>query len=531
MMTTLNKTILVSAIAIFAGNVELQAQSTTPTNDFTPTNFLGYGDNSGDLFFRVNNTNRLVLKNTTGLFGIGNLTPTSQLHVTSGATSTNVASFQTNAGFNGLTVKSNGKIAIGTPDGSAAQVDIRGEALPNTYENLFMFTVTDAAANGSVKDYVAITNATATDGQFAPLFASAFGSGSSAPNLNFRAQTPFANDIGGTPMSKFDAYLLNTSDLVAVRPLVQFTNRGNIRVSIAPNGSIYSGSIPNGSFSNTPAAQLHIINAGTTPTSLIAKFQNNTSVDVLAIRNDNRIIYTDGNQGAGKVLTSDANGVATWQTAPAGGGSSQWTTAGNDISYTTGNVGVGTATPDAKLHIAGAVKVVDGTQAAGKVLTSDANGLASWQSLPVVAPSQWTTNGSTIYYPNGKVLIGDPNLANFKGTPGTYQLYVQGGILSEKVKVAIATSNDWADYVFAADYKLKTLSEVERFILANKHLPNVPSAEQVAKEGIDMAKMDAKLMEKIEELTLYLIELDKKNAAQEKRITELTNTIKALENK
>lgn len=530
MMTTLNKTILVSAIAIFAGNVELQAQSTTPTNDFTPTNFLGYGDNSGDLFFRVNNTNRLVLKNTTGLFGIGNMAPTSQLHVTSGSTSTNVASFQTNSGFNALTIKSNGKVAVGTSDGSAAQFDVRGEALPNTYENLFMFTVTDAASNGNVKDYVAITNATATDGQFAPLFASCFGSGASVPNLNFRAQTPSTNDVGGTAMSKFDAYLLNTTDLVAVRPLVQFTNRGNIRVSIAPNGSIYSGSIPNGSFSNTPIAQLQIINAGTTPTSLIAKFQNNSSVDVLAIRNDNRIIYTDGNQGAGKVLTSDANGVATWQPA-AGGGSSQWATSGNDISYTTGNVGVGIATPDAKLHVAGAAKIVDGTQGAGKVLTSDANGLASWQSLPVASPSQWTTNGSTIYYPTGKVLIGDPNLANFKGTPGTYQLYVQGGILSEKVKVAVATSNDWADYVFAADYKLKTLSEVERFILANKHLPNVPSAEQVAKEGIDMAKMDAKLMEKIEELTLYLIELDKKNAAQEKRITELTNTIKALENK
>lgn len=530
-MTTFNKRFFVAITSIFVSNVALQAQTSAASNDFAPTSFLGWGDNSGDLFFRVNNTNRLVLKNTTGLFGIGNMTPTSQLHVTSGAANTNVASFQTNAGFNGLTIKSNGKVAIGTPDGSAAQVDIRGEALPNTYENLFMFTVTDAAANGSVKDYVAITNATATDGQFAPLFASCFGSGSGVPNLNFRAQTPFANDIGGTPMSKFDAYLLNTSDLVAVRPLVQFTNRGNIRVSIAPNGSIYSGSIPNGSFSNTPAAQLHIINSGTTPTSLIAKFQNNTSVDVLAIRNDNRIIYTDGNQGAGKVLTSDANGVATWQPAAVGGGSSQWTTTGNDISYTNGNVGIGTATPDAKLHVAGTAKIVDGTQGAGKVLTSDANGLASWQALPVVTPSQWTTNGSTIYYPNGKVLIGDPNLANFKGTPGSYQLYVQGGILSEKVKVAIATSNDWADYVFSSDYKLKTLSEVEHFIKANKHLPNVPSAEQVANEGIDMAKMDAKLMEKIEELTLYLIELNKKNEVQEKRITELTNTIKKLENK
>ena len=528
MTTTLNKTLLFTLIAILIGNAGLKAQSSSANNTFDPANFLGWGDTSGDLFFRVNNTNRLVLKNTTGLFGVGNLNPSYQLHVTSSSPTTPVASFQTNTGFPGLTVKSNGKIAIGTEYGSAAQLDIRGEALPNTYENLFMFTVTDAAENGNVRDYVAITNATATDGQFAPLFASAFGSASSAPNLNFRAQTPLANDNGGQPMSKFDAYLLGTSELVKVRPLVQFTNRGNIRVSIGPNGTIYSGAVPNGSFSSTPAAQLHIINSGTTPQSFVAKFQNNNSVDVFAIRNDNKIIYTDGTQGAGKVLTSDANGVASWQPA-AGGGSSQWTTSGNDIYYQTGNVGVGITTPDAKLHVAGAVKVVDGTQGAGKVLTSDANGLASWQ--PAASSSQWITTGTTIHYAAGKVLIGDPNLASFKGTPGTYQLYVQGGILSEKVKVAVATSNDWADYVFAPEYKLNSLKEVEQFIHANKHLPNVPSAEQVAKEGIDMAKMDAKLMEKIEELTLYLIELDKKNAAQEKQISELVNKIKVLENK
>jgi len=122
--------------------------------------------------------------------------------------------------------------------------------------------------------------------------------------------------------------------------------------------------------------------------------------------------------------------------------------------------------------------------------------------------------------------------------PGTYQLYVQGGILSEKVKVAVATSSDWSDYVFAKDYKLKSLKEVETFIQTNKHLPNIPSAQEVVKEGIDMAKMDAKLLEKIEELTLYMIEQDKKNTEQEKMIKELSSMnekliqqMKALQNK
>jgi hypothetical protein len=97
--------------------------------------------------------------------------------------------------------------------------------------------------------------------------------------------------------------------------------------------------------------------------------------------------------------------------------------------------------------------------------------------------------------------------ASFSG--GAYRLYVQDGIMTEKLKVALRNSADWADYVFAPEYKLAPLEEVETFIKANKHLPNVPSAEEMATNGIDVTKTSAKLMEKIEELTLYIIELNK----------------------
>lgn len=92
-------------------------------------------------------------------------------------------------------------------------------------------------------------------------------------------------------------------------------------------------------------------------------------------------------------------------------------------------------------------------------------------------------------------------------TPAGYKLYVQDGILTEKIKVAVKNSGNWADYVFAKDYQLKSIEEVETYINENKHLPDVPSAEEVVESGIDVAQMDALLLQKIEELTLYVIQL------------------------
>ena len=104
---------------------------------------------------------------------------------------------------------------------------------------------------------------------------------------------------------------------------------------------------------------------------------------------------------------------------------------------------------------------------------------------------------------SGKVSIGGG------ATPGSYKLYVGGGILTERLKVALSSSGSWADYVFADDYKLMPLDEVEKFVKEHNHLPNVPSADAMVESGIDVATIDAKLMEKIEELTLYMIEMKK----------------------
>ena len=90
-----------------------------------------------------------------------------------------------------------------------------------------------------------------------------------------------------------------------------------------------------------------------------------------------------------------------------------------------------------------------------------------------------------------------------------YRLYVQNGIRTERIRVDIAAENGWADYVFDEDYVLMPIDELEAFIKKNKHLPGVPSAAEVVKEGIDLAEMNKILLEKIEELTLRIIELEK----------------------
>ena len=92
--------------------------------------------------------------------------------------------------------------------------------------------------------------------------------------------------------------------------------------------------------------------------------------------------------------------------------------------------------------------------------------------------------------------------------PGTYKLGVGGRIICEELKVKLQSAG-WPDYVFANNYKLKPLEEVENFIKINKHLPNIPSAQVIDKEGLEVGEMQRRMMEKIEELTLYVIDLKK----------------------
>ena len=102
------------------------------------------------------------------------------------------------------------------------------------------------------------------------------------------------------------------------------------------------------------------------------------------------------------------------------------------------------------------------------------------------------------------------------------KLAVNGTINAKEIKVEAQT----ADFVFEEDYQLKSLEEVEQFVQANKHLPDIPSAKQMEEEGVGLAEMNKLLLQKVEELTLYLIEKDKKVNQLEKEIQEIKEKLK-----
>lgn len=121
---------------------------------------------------------------------------------------------------------------------------------------------------------------------------------------------------------------------------------------------------------------------------------------------------------------------------------------------------------------------------------------------------------------SGKVGINTPD-------PGVYNLAVNGNIRAKEIKV----ETGWADFVFAKDYPLPTLLETEKHIKEKGHLPGIPSAAEVEKNGIELGDMNKKLLQKIEELTLYLIEQNKTIQMQNSNMEQQQLEIKALNHK
>jgi hypothetical protein len=208
-----------------------------------------------------------------------------------------------------------------------------------------------------------------------------------------------------------------------------------------------------------------------------------------------------------------------------------------------GNVGIGTTSPSSTLHVAGNQTLAGNlTFTAGTQSIQFANPGASPAPMMymfssgttnttrmVIAHSpgfptwglQYADNGDqfdflgagtsrmSINLSNGNVGIGVPSPA--------YRLEVCGTIRAKEVRV----ETGWCDYVFGKDYKLRSIDELEKFINDNKHLPGIAPASDVEKDGLKVGEMNKAMMEKIEELTLYVIQLSKENKQLQSEIDAL----------
>jgi len=203
--------------------------------------------------------------------------------------------------------------------------------------------------------------------------------------------------------------------------------------------------------------------------------------------------------------------------APIDNSVSPWSISGSSTYYTTGNVGIGTDSPNASyaLDVAGPMNATE-----IYLNGSPVNNI----------PSPWATLGNDLFYASGNIGIGTNN------TQG-YKLAIAGNVIAEAVKVELQGA--WPDFVFEAGYRLPSLPETEAYIKDHGHLPQVPSAEKVKSEGIQLGEMDAILLQKIEELTLHAIqqhkEIEQLNAVNEKLIEQnkmietLTERLEKLE--
>jgi len=203
-----------------------------------------------------------------------------------------------------------------------------------------------------------------------------------------------------------------------------------------------------------------------------------------------------------------------------------------------GNVGIGTTNPAYKLAIESTGQnVLTVKSSSHSIIDIESGaGLNSYLRFKNNGVNKWDLTGETtgnlriydyaaglirmVVAPTGNVGIGTTN--------PTQKLEVNGTIYSREVKVDLQAGTG-PDYVFEPTYNLLTLAETEAYIKAHKHLPEVPSAKEMETNGINLSEMNMLLLKKVEELTLYVIEQDKKNVKLEKDNNELEARIFDLE--
>ncbi|MES2457426.1 MAG: hypothetical protein V4594_17855 [Bacteroidota bacterium] len=233
-------------------------------------------------------------------------------------------------------------------------------------------------------------------------------------------------------------------------------------------------------------------------------------------------------------------------------------------SFFGGNVGIGVIDPNAKLDISGNMAIqssltnisvrpaIASAAQSGELRSYSGTGYLADDGFLRLSAGGGTNGGVRSYVDlSGYSTVPDMNMNIVFGTSGaermrilssgnvgigtanaTEKLSVNGKIRAQEIKVETA---NWPDFVFAKNFQLPSLQETEKHILANGHLPGIPSAAEVAKDGIELGEMNKRLLQKVEELTLHLIRQEKlldqqlaKSKAQEVRLNKQQKEINNL---
>ncbi|NCU06109.1 MAG: hypothetical protein GXC73_19285 [Chitinophagaceae bacterium] len=198
-----------------------------------------------------------------------------------------------------------------------------------------------------------------------------------------------------------------------------------------------------------------------------------------------------------------------------------------------GNIGIGTTSPEHKLDVRGNIYTNASVYIDGGDLilnrTSHAYGYVARPNVAGYKKLQFAVAGGGPL----EELIVNSDFSYFAGNvgigttpPGSYKLAVDGTIGARKIKI---TQSSWADYVFDKDYHLPSLRDVEEYIKRHGHLPEMPTTEEVIKDGVDIGDTQVLLLKKIEELTLYLIEQNNQIIEQNRKLNEQQKLIQLLQ--
>ncbi|MBI2275707.1 MAG: hypothetical protein HYU70_18085 [Bacteroidetes bacterium] len=189
-----------------------------------------------------------------------------------------------------------------------------------------------------------------------------------------------------------------------------------------------------------------------------------------------------------------------------------------------GNVGIGNSSPASKLVISNTgangleINPVNGLNGGTDIISYNRN-TSAYTPLQMVG-SNFMFGTSSV--PNGISLLNNGNVGVGITSPSE-KLSVNGNVSAKKI---IVTQTGWSDYVFDKGYPLRSLSSLESYINQNKHLPEVPSAKEVEEKGVSVGDNQALLLKKIEELTLYMIELHKENIVMREEVQQLKRQIR-----